>query len=178
MKIYFYDIKTSVFAGVGACHVGLDRKLIIPANATTVEVCAEKKGYQRYFKKAEKEWDYVVDNTGTEYWLADYSKHTITELGEEVPQGALLEEPVILPTVEEQTVKVQAQCRARIYAEWDADQQWNALAGVSGYTDDDLTACKAWVDKCRSARDALLANEEMLVTINVTDDKYWPTYSA
>ena len=152
----------------------ISKKTLIPAYATAVKLIQEKAGYKRYFKKAENAWHYVVDNTGQEYWDADGTKHVIKELGEEVPEGALLEKPVIPPTVEEQVVKVQAQCKARIYAKWDADQQWNALAGVSGYTDEDLVNCKAWVDECRSARDALLADEATLVTIDVTDDKYWP----
>lgn len=68
-------------------------KWMVPSYATDVELIEEKEGCQRYFIKAEKRWDYVVDNVGTEYWLADGTKHTINELGEELPEGALLEEP-------------------------------------------------------------------------------------
>ncbi len=71
----------------------VSEKWMIPAYATDVELIEEKEGYQRYFIKAEQRWDYVVDNVGTEYWLADGTKHTINEVGEEVPEGALLEEP-------------------------------------------------------------------------------------
>lgn len=66
-------------------------KWMIPAYATDVELIEEKVGFQRYFK--EGAWHYVVDNIGKEYWLEDGAAHTITELGEEVPEGALLEDP-------------------------------------------------------------------------------------
>lgn len=66
-------------------------KWMVPGYATEVELIAEKEGHQRYFKDGA--WHYVVDNMGTEYWDEDGAKHTITELGEEVPGGALLEEP-------------------------------------------------------------------------------------
>ena len=66
-------------------------KWMIPAYATDVELIAEKEGFQRYFMGGA--WHYVVDNIGTEYWDEDGAKHTITELGEEIPEGALLEEP-------------------------------------------------------------------------------------
>jgi hypothetical protein len=59
--------------------------------ATDKELPPEKEGFVRGFVTGE--WEYYVDNIGKEYWLADGTKHTITELGEEVPEGALLEEP-------------------------------------------------------------------------------------
>ncbi len=68
-------------------------KWMVPAYATDVELIDEKEGYQRYFMKAEKRWDYVVDNVGKEYWDEGGKKDTIMELGEEVPEGALLQEP-------------------------------------------------------------------------------------
>lgn len=68
-----------------------DKKILCPAYATDVELIADKEGFQRYFKDGA--WHYVVDNIGTEYFDEDGIKHTITELGEEVPEGALLEAP-------------------------------------------------------------------------------------
>ncbi len=70
-------------------------------NATDIPVIAEKAGYKRYYIAEENRWDYVVDNIGNEYWDEDGTKHKITELGEEVPESALLEVPVILLTDEQ-----------------------------------------------------------------------------
>jgi hypothetical protein len=111
-------------------------KWMMPAYATAVELIPEKAGHQRYFK--DDAWHYVVDNTGTEYWLADGSKHTITELGEELPEGALLEEPPKPePTFEERLASTTAQRAAAyksesdpLYMEWqyddtaEAKQKW------------------------------------------------------
>jgi hypothetical protein len=111
-------------------------KWMIPAYATAVELIPEKAGHQRYFK--DDAWHYVVDNTGTEYWLADGSKHTITELGEALPEGALLEEPPKPePTVEQRLASTIAQREAAyktesdpLYMEWqydgtaEAEQKW------------------------------------------------------
>ncbi len=66
-------------------------KWLKPGYATDVELIEEKEGFQRYFKDGA--WHYVVDNIGKEYWGQDGAKHAITELGKEVPEGALLEEP-------------------------------------------------------------------------------------
>jgi hypothetical protein len=82
-----------------------------------------------------------------------------------------------LPTKseEDQTSLTHAECKRRIYSEWDADQQWNALAGADGYTEQDKIDCLNWVNACRSSRDAILSHEDIL-TIDVTDDQYWPIY--
>lgn len=111
-------------------------KWMIPAYATAVELIPEKAGHQRYFK--DDAWHYVVDNTGTDYWLADGSKHTITELGKALPEGALLEEPPKPePTFEERLASIIAQREAAyktesdpLYMEWqydgtaEAEQKW------------------------------------------------------
>ncbi|WP_217494995.1 hypothetical protein [Marinomonas sp. FW-1] len=111
-------------------------KWMIPSFATKVKLIPEKAGHQRYFKDGA--WHYVVDNTGTEYFLADGSKHTITELGEELPEGALLEDPPKPePTFEERQALAIAQREAAykqesdpLYMEWqydktdEAEQKW------------------------------------------------------
>jgi hypothetical protein len=96
--------------------------------ATDKELPPEKGGFVRGFVTGE--WKYYVDNTGTEYWLADGSKHTITELGEELPEGALLEEPPTPePTFEERLASTIAQREGAykaesdpLYMEWQYDQ--------------------------------------------------------
>jgi hypothetical protein len=114
----------------------VSEKWMIPAFSTNVELIPEKSGHQRYFK--DDAWHYVVDNTGTDYWLADGSKHTITELGEVLPEGALLEEPPKPePTFEQRLASTIAQREAAyktesdpLYMEWqydgtaEAEQKW------------------------------------------------------
>jgi hypothetical protein len=79
-------------------------KTLIPAYATDVELIDEKEGFQRYFKDGA--WHYIVDNIGTEYWDEDGAKYTINELGEDVPEGTLLEAPPEPePTAEELKAK-------------------------------------------------------------------------
>ena len=98
-------------------------KWMMPAYATAVELIPEKAGHQRYLK--DDAWHYIVDNIGTDYWLADGSKHMITELGEELPEGALLEEPPKPePTFEQRLTS------DPLYMEWqydgtaEAEQKW------------------------------------------------------
>ncbi|WP_394179615.1 hypothetical protein [Marinomonas posidonica] len=101
---------------------------MIPAFATNVELIAEKAGHQRYFKDGA--WHYVVDNIGTEYWDEDGTHHTINELGETLPEGALLEEPPSPElTLEERLVQAQANRASAykaesdpLYMEWQYDQ--------------------------------------------------------
>jgi hypothetical protein len=103
-------------------------KFMIPAYATDVELIPEKGGFQRYFKDGA--WHYVVDNIGTEYWDEDGTKHTITEVGEEIPEGSLLEElPEPEPTFDElmsaATANRAAAYKAEsdpLYIEWQYDQ--------------------------------------------------------
>lgn len=80
------------------------------------------------------------------------------------------------PSLGDQIALVKSECTSRIFSVWPSEQQWNALAGVSGYGDEDLENCKAWVDKCRACRDALLSDEVALMGIDVTDDQFWPEF--
>ena len=114
----------------------VSEKWMIPAYATDVKLIPEKSGHQRYFKGGA--WHYLVDNIGKEYWLADGSKHKITELGEELPDDALLEEPPKPePTFDERLALAIAQREATykaesdpLYMEWqydktdEAEQKW------------------------------------------------------
>jgi hypothetical protein len=93
MIIYNYHPVTGIFlhrsnADIDPLNQG---EYLVPAFATAKELIAEKEGYQRYFK--DSAWHYVVDNIGTEYYDEEGTKHTITELGEEMPEDALLEAP-------------------------------------------------------------------------------------
>ncbi|WP_417536836.1 hypothetical protein [Methylophaga sp.] len=103
-------------------------KWMIPGYATDVELISEKEDFQRYFKDGA--WHYVVDNIGKEYWDEDGTKHTITELGEEVPEGALLEEPPEPELTFEELMSSALANRAAaykaesdpLYIEWQYDQ--------------------------------------------------------
>jgi hypothetical protein len=151
--------------------VNKTKRVLIPAYATDVELVDEKEGFQRYFKDGE--WHYVVNNIGKEYWDEDGSKHAINELGEEIPDGALFEEPIIPPTLEEQTVLANAECSRRINTHWNQIGQINASLGV--YSEEDIAACAAWISSNREELIALLSNEDLL-EIDVTDDQYWPIF--
>lgn len=146
-------------------------KWMIPAYATDVELIPEKVGFQRYFKDGA--WHYVVDNIGAEYWDEDGTKHTIKELGEDVPEGALLEAPVIQPTVAEKTELANAECTRRINAHWNQIGQINASLGV--YCEEDAANCATWISLNRAALVALLARKD-LIEIDVIDDHHWPIY--
>lgn len=142
-----------------------------PAYATDVELITEKEGFQRYFK--DRTWHYMVDNIGKEYWLADGSKYEIKELGEELPEGALLEAPIIPPTLNEQKALANAECSKRINAHWNQIGQINASLGVYGELD--TANCSAWISSNRTALIALLTREDLL-EIDVKDDQYWPIF--
>ncbi|WP_394178505.1 hypothetical protein [Marinomonas posidonica] len=146
---------------------------MIPAFATNVELIAEKDGHQRYFKNGS--WHYVVDKVGTQYWLADGSQHTIATLGEEVPEGALLEEPEMSPTLEEQTALANTECTRRINIHWNQIGQINASLGI--YGEEDKAACAAWISANREALIALLDRDD-LVELDVSDDQYWPSFEG
>lgn len=120
-----------------------------------------------------KEWVIKPDFRGTEYWDENGTKHTITEVGEEVPEGALLEAPILPPTLEEQTLLAKSQCTKRINLHWNQIGQINASLGVYGELD--TANCSAWISSNRTALIALLTREDLL-EIDVTDDQYWPVF--
>ncbi|MEO9655898.1 hypothetical protein [Marinomonas sp.] len=146
-------------------------KWLKPGYSTDVELIAEKEGFQRYFKDGS--WHYVVDNIGTEYWDEDGTKHTITELGEEVPDGGLLEAPIIPITLEAQTALANVECTKRINYHWNQIGQINASLGV--YGEEDTFACAAWIAANREALIELL-NRDDLTEIDVTEDQFWPVF--
>jgi hypothetical protein len=129
--LYAFDRSSKYWLFTGLVNQQLDAisgEPISLRNATNIELIPEKAGHQRYFK--DDAWHYVVDNTGTDYWLADGSKHTITELGKALPEGALLEEPPKPePTFEQRLASTIAQREAAyktesdpLYMEWQYDQ--------------------------------------------------------
>lgn len=63
----------------------------IPAGATSIEPPAT--GANEAARWAGEDWEVVPDWRGHAYWLADGSRHDITELGVEPPNDALDQEP-------------------------------------------------------------------------------------
>lgn len=174
-----YDTSSKIYQYTG--KVAQQRDVItgnpVPLRyATDKPLLKDKAGYVQGFIGGE--WKYYIDNRGKEYWDADGSKHTITELGLEVPEGALLEAPVIPPTLKDQLALVDSECKRRILSEWSLEHQSNVNLGVNGYTDADKANCIGWINSCLEAKAALIADETKLITIDVRDDSNWPTYSA
>ncbi len=139
--------------------------------ATNKELLPEKEGFVQGIVTGG--WEYYVDKRGTEYYDEDGTKHTITELGEEVPEGALLEAPVIPLTMEEQTALANVECTKRINTHWNQIGQINASLGVYGELD--TANCSAWISSNRTALIALLTREDLL-EIDVKNDQYWPVF--
>jgi hypothetical protein len=105
MKIYNYSPLTGEYVSTeDALRSPLDTEEIylVPANATTIAPNESKAGYVEVF--ADNKWTAVEDHRGTQCWLADGTKITITELGP-LPAGALTEKPVpVVPTPVEPTL--------------------------------------------------------------------------
>lgn len=117
-------------------------------------------------------WEVVPDFVGVEYWDDNGQRHVISELGEEIPEGAFLEESQVPVTVKKQMGLAGAECTKRINSKWNWLGQINASLGI--YSDDEIEACKQWISDHRSALADLLAMDD-LVELDVTDDQYWPS---
>lgn len=175
-KAYSFDGKTGEYLGVVYADPDqLDSESwILPRNATFDEISLEVADNEAVVRQLDT-WKVVSDFRGREYWNLDGTKHTITELGQELPESALLKAPIIPPTKEEQTKAVNAECTKRINAHWNQIGQINSLLGI--YGTDDTTACTTWVTANRSALVTLL-NRDDLIEIDVTDDQYWPVFEG
>lgn len=97
LKIYNYHPSSGVFLFEGEADKDqLDAdNWLIPANATDKKPPKQKNGYALVFKN--DKWQNVIDHRGWVYWLEDGSEHVISAIGEEPPEGALTEKPVIEP---------------------------------------------------------------------------------
>lgn len=89
-----FDRSTKFWVFTGEVTQQIDpvsKEPVLLRYATDKELLPEKEGFVQGFVTGE--WKYYADNRGTEYWFADGTKHAINEVGEELPEGALLEEP-------------------------------------------------------------------------------------
>jgi len=169
--LYRYETSTKFYLLIGVVESQKDAvsgEQLTYRNTTEKKPLAEKKGFVQGFVTGD--WKYYP--ASQEYWVPDGSKHK-TEDGEELPEGALLEAPVIPPTVEGQTSLANAECTRRINEHWNQIGQINASLGV--YGEEDTANCAAWISSNREALIALLASEDLL-EIDVTDDQYWPIF--
>lgn len=101
MNVYKYDEITNEYVGTETAQLNpLETEIqgkdvwLLPANATFDMPLVVKEGYAQVFK--DNVWNYVEDNRGKEYWLADDEYGTparvMKELGE-FPEGAVFEAP-------------------------------------------------------------------------------------
>jgi len=95
MNIYNYDSETfeylnSSVADEDPVDAG---DFLIPAFATIVEPLSASADEVAVFDPSSNEWTLVPDFRGSEYWLADGSRHEINEVGVSLPQDALLAAP-------------------------------------------------------------------------------------
>jgi hypothetical protein len=109
-KLNAFDRSKKIWPFIGQVRQQIDpfdpeRKPVPLRNATDKKLLPEKKDFVQGF--ATGDWKYYP--ASQEYWLADGSKHK-TEDGEDLPEGALLEEPSEPePTTEELKAKAIAQ---------------------------------------------------------------------
>ena len=87
-EIHNYDADTGTYLGTTKARLDpLEGKPMVPANATLV--APPKSGAQKVAVWGGDGWSLEPDYRGTEYWLADGSRHFITEIGDEPPEEAL-----------------------------------------------------------------------------------------
>lgn len=91
MNVYNFHTQTGEYLGVSKADENpLEAgKFLIPACATTLAPL--KPGDNEVAMFNGEKWQLTPDHRGVEYWLDDGSHHTIVELGQTVPEAALLE---------------------------------------------------------------------------------------
>lgn len=96
-NIHNFDAETGAYLSTAKARLDpLDRKPMVPANATLIAPPAQKEGMVRVFNG--DAWAQVEDHRGKTYWLADKSEHVVENLGP-MPAGALNEAPI--PSLDE-----------------------------------------------------------------------------
>lgn len=110
MQIFHYHPETGEFLGQSAAMPDPleEGRFLVPAHATDTQ--PPEVGQNEVAVFDGQSWVLKPDFRGTEYWLPHGEKHTITEIGETVPEGAFLEEPEAPepePYVPEQVTRAQ-----------------------------------------------------------------------
>lgn len=93
MQIFHYHPETGEFLGQSAALPDPleEGRFLVPAYAT--DAPPPESGQNKVAVFDGQSWVLKPDFRGTVYWLSHGDKHTITEIGETVPEGAFLEEP-------------------------------------------------------------------------------------
>ena len=69
MQIYNYDEKTKEFISEAVAELDpIEKKPLIPANATAIEPLAKKDGFAVCFNEKSQAWEYKKDLRGKEFW--------------------------------------------------------------------------------------------------------------
>lgn len=97
-KAYSFDTKTGEFIGIVWVDPNPRREgaYLLPISATFTALDDAEDGYTVIFKDGKKQQ--VIDKRGSTYYNEQGDEFTITEFGVDIPEGALLEKPVIEPT--------------------------------------------------------------------------------
>ena len=151
MKIYNYSPETGEYIGEDTAQENPleEGAYLVPAHATMTKPPEGEKGKARIFQDGA--WSLIDDQRGVQYWLADGTQHTITELGETKPDEALDVAPP--PTLEETKVQANAEIVALFTA---------VRAEVSGSTDGNKLA--GWADKAQRAQRVITEQGTVLDT--------------
>ena len=87
-KIYNFDAETGAFQSATDARLDpIEGKPLVPANATLTE--PPQAGDNEVAVWADDAWTIKPDHRDAEYWLADGSRHIVTEIGDVPPEGAL-----------------------------------------------------------------------------------------
>lgn len=110
MQIYHYHPVTNEYLGAGVADPDpLDKdNWLVPAHATEKEPPTLSGNQAAVFN--DSEWEVKPDYRGQSYWLDHETKWTTSNVGEEPPEGATLEQPkpppMPEPTLEEKTAAI------------------------------------------------------------------------
>lgn len=133
--VYSYDRDTGEYRGEAVAHENPRRpgSYLLPAFST--ETAPPGTGEHEAAVYRDGAWSVVPDWRGHEYWLADGSRHEITELGVEPPAGALSEPPP--PTAERlcayvNGVRDQVEQGGFAYNGWRFDSDAVSVARING----------------------------------------------
>ena len=138
--------------------------------------------HTRFMKKLRGSLFAIRKDDALGKWVADESNELIEKFGFTRADFTDIQQP-ILPeynpskTLKSQTSLANSECTRRIYEHWDLVGQINVLRNDSTYTTAQKASCNKWIDDNKAALVAIMARTDIL-TIDVTDDQYWPVYPA
>lgn len=116
-------------------------------------------------------WVNVPDHRGTIYYLADGSRHEVTELGFELPAGATLAPPILPPSIDQLLTDVDRERKRRWRAGFPVQ-----IGGVTKWFHSDEFSLAQHLGLKDKARDVLAAGGAMSDSINIAGQPvYWST---